>query len=94
MFAKKKKKEPLSKGQISAMDKARSLLVWLREQQVTEDIRLDSCTVITNYKLFLYSHASGIENTEPLSLIWRNYYMRLYELKKKLIENENNNSKI
>lgn len=80
-------------AEISAMEKASAIVVWLEEKNVTGRVRLDKCAEIVDFKKFLSSHKAGLENCEPLSIDWRNFYMRLYTAKKE-IENGNNSSDI
>ncbi len=84
---KKKSKTP---AQISAVEKSEKLLKWFEGIELPESLKLNKWTEINDLKRFLDTHRKGLENTEPLSLDWKNYYMRLYEAKQKLTENENN----
>lgn len=82
------RKNKLTPKQSSATEKAKALLEWFDQQtELPQELQLDVCTKITDVRKFIHSHRLGIANREPLSLDWRNYYMRLYEAKK-IIENK------
>jgi len=78
---------PLTEQQKKAVEKQKKLVSWLRSQEnLPKKLKLDVCTTLNDLGKVLDTHEKGMQNSAPLSVIWRNYYMRLYQIKK-LIEN-------
>lgn len=88
-------KRPLTKKQESAKEKAGRMIEYFKTVTLPAGpVPVTTGVVIEDVALLVKSQCSDLVNAEPLSTIFTNAYLRLYNLKQYIInESAANNSK-
>lgn len=80
--------KPLTEKETKALEQANRLIAFVNERITAEPIVMADHMTISNPLLFMESHKTMLNHQRPLSRHWRTFYMRVYDLKQKLLADE------
>lgn len=78
----------LSPKQAGALEKARKIIEWLEAKKPTQPAVVAPHMTIADPQKMISSHKAFLEFNEPLTLNWKAHYLRLYNLKESILQNE------